>query len=82
MTAVSTKESMAKMAAEELEELLHIIGSLSYIGYKISMCKLYGNSYQQCANKYNISKAAAQYYYEKCIEKQYDLALKKIFGIK
>jgi hypothetical protein len=77
-----SKEDIMKMAAGEVQLLLDIIGDLGYVGYKISMCKLYGNSYQQCANKFGIDKSAAQRHYEKCIEKQYDIALKKIFGLK
>lgn len=68
-------------AAKEVEELMHIIGELGFVGYRISMCKIKGNSYQQCANKYGISKALAQYHYEKCKEKLYDIALKRIFKL-
>lgn len=77
-----TKKHMMEMAVDELEELMRIIGDLGYIGYKISMCKLYGNSYQQCANKFKIPKSTAQWHWEKCTEKQYDIALKKIFRLK
>lgn len=69
------------MAVSEIEELLNIVGDLTYEGYKISLCKLRGFSYQQCSNKFGISKSKAQYYFEKCIEKQYDIALKKIFQL-
>lgn len=68
-------------AAKDMEELFNIIGDLGYVGYKISMCKMKGYSYQQCANKLGISKALAQYHYEKCKEKLYDTALKRIFKL-
>lgn len=71
-----------RMPTSELEELLNIIGHLGYTGYKISMCKLQGYSYQQCANKFRISKQTARRLYEKCVENRYDIALKKIFQIK
>lgn len=69
------------MAASELQELLTIIGELGYLGYKISMCKLKGNSYQQCATRFGITKSAAQRYWEKCIENRYDISLKRIFAL-
>jgi hypothetical protein len=82
MTAVSTKEHLARMAAEELEELLQIIGDISYVGYKISLCKIYGNSYMQCAIRFGIDRETARRLWAKCVEKQHDKALIKIFGIK
>lgn len=69
------------MAVAELEELLNIVGDLSFIGYKLSMCKLKGYSMQQCANKFGVTKETARYYFNKCVELQHDIALKKIFGI-
>lgn len=82
MTAVTTKEHLAKMAAEELEELLQIIGDLSYTGYKISLCKIYGNSYMQCAIRYGVDRETARRFWRKCVENEHHIALKKIFGIK
>jgi hypothetical protein len=76
------KEELMRMATTEVEELLNIIGDLGYTGYKISMCKLSGYSYQQCANKFRISKQTARRLYAKCVENRYDIALKKIFQIK
>lgn len=76
------KQKVMSMAVSEMETLLNIIGDLGYCGYKISMCKLRGNSYQACANKFGIDKSTAQRYYEKCIEKQYDITLKELFQIK
>jgi len=76
------KRQVLGMAISEIEELLNIIGDLGYLGYKISLCKIKGNSYQQCANKFNIPKSTAQTYYEKCTEKAYDIALKRIFQLK
>lgn len=76
------KQQVMSMAVSDIELLLNIIGDLTYVGYKISLCKLKGNSYMQCAIKYNIQKSAAQYYFEKCIEKQYDIALRKLFNLK
>lgn len=73
------KEDILQMAANEVELLFTIIGDLGYIGYKISMCKLHGNSYQQCATKFGISRSAARRYYEKCVEYRHDIALKQIF---
>lgn len=75
------KRKVIGMAATELEEFLNIIGDLTHTGYKISMCKLRGFSYQQCANKLGITKAAAQRYFEKCIEKGYDITLRRLFNI-
>lgn len=76
------KQHMMRMAVEEVELLLSIIGDLGFDGYKICMCKLHGNSYQQCSNKFNIPKSSAQRYWEKCTQNEYDIALKKIFGLK
>lgn len=77
-----TKEELLRMAASEMEELLNIIGELGYTGYKISMCKLQGNSYQQCANKFRISKQTARRLFAKCVDNRHDIALKKIFQLK
>lgn len=73
------KEQIAKLAAEELEELLSIVGDLGNVGYKICLCKLKGFSYQQCANKFGIQRANAQKIWVKCRKKGYDEALKRIF---
>jgi len=76
-----SKEDIMKMAAEELQELFKIIGDLGYEGYKISMCKLKGNSYGKCAQKLGLDRSAAQRHFRKCIDKRYDIALKRIFSI-
>ncbi len=76
-----TKEHIAKMAAADLEELLAIVGDLGYPAYRISLCKLKGQSHQQCANKFNISKSTAQSMWEKCMSKSYDIALRRIFNL-
>lgn len=68
-------------AAKEMEELFNIIGDLGYVGYKISLCKIKGYSYQQCAIRFGITKRRAQKYYEKCNRNGYDTALKRIFKL-
>ena len=77
-----TKEHIARLAAAEIEELFSIVGDLGHVGYRISLCKLKGFSHQQCASKFGISKQAAQRSWEKCIEKRYDITLKRIFQLK
>lgn len=76
------KEQCLRMAQTEMERLFTIIGNLGYVGYKISMCKLKGYSYLQCANKFGISKSLAQYHWENCKSKGYDSDLIRIFNIK
>jgi hypothetical protein len=75
------KQQCLTMAAAELEQLLLIIGELGYVGYKISLCKIKGLSYTQCSRKFNISKSLAQFYWEKCQTKGYDIKLKNIFKL-
>jgi hypothetical protein len=79
--AQQIKQQCLIMAAAEIEQLLKIIGDLGYPGYKISLCKLKGLSYNQCARKYNISKSLAQWHWDKCRDKGYDIQLKKIFNL-
>lgn len=79
--AQQLKEQCLSMAVAELEQLMNIIGDLGYIGYKISLCRLKGSSYLQCAQKFNISKSLAQYYWNNCISKGYDQTLQKMFNI-
>jgi len=76
------KQQMIGMAVTDMEKLFEIIGELGFIGYKISMCKIKGYSYKQCALKYGVSKSAAQRFWQKCIDKRYDIALKNLFQIK
>jgi hypothetical protein len=76
------KEQCLQMAATEMEKLFTIIGDLGYPGYKIAMCRLKGYSYLQCAHKFGISKSLAQWYWNSCQKKGYDIDLKKIFNIK
>jgi hypothetical protein len=75
------KECMA-MAVAELEQLMNIIGDLGYRGYRVSICRLKGYSYGQCAQNLNISKSLAQWYWESCQKKGYDIVLKQIFKMK
>lgn len=70
-----------EMAVHDVELLFGIIGDLSFIGYKVALSKLYGYSLQECANKYRITKRAAQYYCEKSVEKKYDIELRRMFNI-
>jgi hypothetical protein len=75
------KEQMMLMAVSDIELLFCIISDLSFEGYKISLCKLKGYSLQQCATKFGVSKSNAQYAWEKCQEKNYDVELKRLFMI-
>lgn len=76
-----TQEHIAKLAVQELEELLSIIGDLSYPGYKIAMCKIRGFSYQQCANRMGLHKEHARKLWLKCVQNGHDITLKRIFHI-
>jgi hypothetical protein len=75
------KEQCIQMAVTEMEQLLNIIGDLGYKGYKICMCRLKGYSYLQCAQKFGVKKSRAQYYWETCKNKGYDIHLKRMFKI-
>lgn len=79
--SVILKQRCMQLAADDLRLLFTIVGALSYPGYRICMCKLKKKSYLQCANKYGISKAHAQWYFKKCVDKGYDIQLKRLFGI-
>lgn len=79
--AENIKEHCAKMAAAEVEVLFKIIGDLGYVGYKISMCKLKGSSYNQCKTKLGVSRALVQWHWKNCRRKGYDSHLKKIFNL-
>lgn len=79
--AQQIKEQCLTMAAAELELLLKIIGDLGYIGYKISLCKVKGYSYAQCGRKFRVSKSLAQWHWNSCRNKGYDLHLKRIFNL-
>lgn len=81
-TEQEIKQQVMCMAVGEIEILLNIISDLGYVGYKISMCKIKGFSYMQCAQKFGIPKSTAQSYWEKCTQKAYDIALRKLFNIK
>ena len=75
------KEQCLQMAAEELQMLFTIIGELGYVGYKISMCKLKGASYNQCKIGLGVSRGMVQRYWRNCRRKGYDTQLKKIFNL-
>lgn len=76
-----TKEHIAQMAVEQLEELFTVIGDLGHVGYKISLCKIKGFSHQQCANKFGIHKEHARKLWYKCVQNGHDITLKRIFNI-
>lgn len=80
--AQNIKERAMEMPVAQIETLLNIIGDLGFLGYRVSMCKLKGGSYQQCANRMNISKRLAQFYFEKCRKNGYDISLMEIFNLK
>jgi hypothetical protein len=75
------KEQCLQMAASEIEKLFTIIGDLGYVGYKISMCKLKGLSYNQCGAKLGVSRGKVQRYWRNCRLKGYDHDLRRIFNI-
>ena len=79
--AQELKQQCLTMAAAELELLMNIIGDLTFIGYKISLCRLKGYSYGQCARNYRISKSRAQWHWENCREKGHDVHLKRMFNL-
>lgn len=78
----SLKKDVMNMAVSDLELLFKVIGDLTFTGYKISLCRLRGYSYQQCATKFGISKREAQKYYERCLNMGHDEFLKKTFNLK
>jgi hypothetical protein len=79
--AEQLKKQCLEMAATELELLMSIIGDLGFVGYKISLCKIKGYSYNQCRRKYGISRPQAQRHWKKCREKEYDIHLKRMFNL-
>jgi hypothetical protein len=79
--AQQIKEQCITMAVAELELLMNIIGDLGYIGYKVSLCRLKGLSYGRCSRNFKIKKSLAQYYWESCQQKGYDLHLKRMFHL-
>ena len=79
--AQQLKEQCLTMAVAELEQLMNIIGDLGFTGYKISLCRIKGLSYGQCARNFRVSKSLAQWYWESCQKKGYDIQLKKIFKL-
>lgn len=81
MTDENIKHHVMTMAVNDLDAFLNIVSDLGHIGYKVSLCKLRGFSYLQCANKMGIGKPTAQFYFEKCKKKGYDVQLKKFFNI-
>ncbi len=79
--AQEIKRLCLKLAVEELELLLKIIGDLGYPTYMVARFRLGGATYGQCANKFGISKSSAQWYWNKCREKGYHHDLLRIFKI-
>lgn len=79
--AQELKQQCLTMAVAELEQLLIIIGDLGYVGYKISLCRIKGFSYGQCARNFRIKKSVVQYHWENCRKKGYDISLKKMFNL-
>lgn len=79
--AEQLKEQCLTMAATELELLFTIIGDLGFVGYKISLCKLKGYSYNQCRRKHGISRPQAQRHWKNCRNKGYDIHLKRMFNL-
>ena len=75
------KEQCLRMAQAEMEMLFTIIGDLGYVGYKISMCKLKGSSYNQCKTKLGVSRSKVLRYWKNCRNKGYDVHLKRIFNL-
>lgn len=72
------KSQLLCLAASQVEEFLSIISDVGYQGYLIYKYKSKGNSMQQCANKYGVSKRIVQGIVEKCNAKGYGAALFKL----
>lgn len=79
--AEQLKKQCLAMAATELELLMNIVGELGYEGYKISLCKIKGHSYNQCRRKYGISRSQSQRIWKKCRKNGYDIHLKRMFNL-
>jgi hypothetical protein len=79
--AEQLKKECLTMAVAELELLMNIIGDLGFPGYRVSLCRLKGYSYGQCARNAKISKSLAQWYWETCQKRGYDVQLKQIFKL-
>ena len=79
--AQKLKIACISMAAAEIELLFKIVGDLGHLGYKVSLYRLYGASYNQCAQKFGISKSLAQFHWYKCIDKGYDSDLRRMFNL-
>jgi len=82
MESKELKQKLLMMAVSEVELLLTIIGELGFIGYKVVLFNLRGQSLQQCATKFKISKRTAQYIIKKSNEKGYSMDLKRILPVK
>lgn len=78
---IVSKEEILRMATKDVEMIFIIVGSLGYVGYKVSMCKLKNYSYSQCAIKFGITKELACYYWRKCKKEGFDKELIRIFSI-
>lgn len=70
-----------KMKAEDLAAVLQIIGDLGILGYRVSLHRLSGNSWQQCAQKFGTTRKMVRYSYSKCVRLGHDKDLVRIFGI-
>jgi hypothetical protein len=76
-----SKEEIMKMAVDDVENLLIIVGDLTHLGYRISLCRLRGSSINQCAQKFKTTPDTVRYYFKKCGELHHTLTLKRIFNI-
>lgn len=79
--AEQLKKECVAMAAAELQILMNIIGDLGYAGYRVSICRLKGGSYNQCRLRLGISRSKAQRHWKNCLKKGYHNDLKRIFKI-
>lgn len=79
--AEQLKKECLTMAATELEQLMNIIGDLGYPGYRVSLCRIKGGSYNQCRLRLGISRSKAQRHWKSCRKKGYDADLKRIFRL-
>jgi hypothetical protein len=77
---ILTKDQIMKMTAEDLGRVIEIIGELGTLGYRISLYRMQGNSLQQCAQKFSTTRETVRYYWGKCVEKEHDKTLTRIFA--
>lgn len=72
------KHQLMELAANSLDEFLHIIGDIGYDGYKIYKYQSRGNSLQKTALKFKVTKRKVQHIVQKCNKKGYGSALFKL----